>query len=66
MRITICGTADEIDALPFRRLRTVDGADLAEVIVIVDLDSARLRRDPYGDAYRLCADVLDPGRKEAM
>ncbi|MFI6888062.1 hypothetical protein [Streptosporangium canum] len=59
MKITIHGTADEIDGLPFRRLRTCDGADLAEVVVIVDLNSARLHKDPYSDAYRLCADVLD-------
>ncbi|WP_433248626.1 hypothetical protein ACQPYK_00870 [Streptosporangium sp. CA-135522] len=63
MRIIIHGTADEIDTLPFRRMRTVDGADLAEVVVIVDLNTARLRKVPYGDAYRLCADV--PTRKEA-
>ncbi|MEV4249144.1 hypothetical protein AB0J63_37730 [Streptosporangium canum] len=64
MKITIHGAADEIDGLSFRRLRSFDGADLAEVVVIVDLNSARLRKDPYGDAYRLYADVLD--REEAM
>ncbi|GAA3134520.1 hypothetical protein [Streptosporangium carneum] len=62
MKIVIHGTADEIDALPFRRLRTFDGSDLAEVVVTVDLNTARLRKDPHGDAYRLHADVLD--RKE--
>ncbi|MFF5206624.1 hypothetical protein [Streptosporangium sp. NPDC000396] len=64
MRIIIHGTADQIEGLPFRRLQTVDGSDLAEMVVIVDLNSARLRKAPYSDAYRLCADVLD--RKEAM
>ena len=39
-------------------------SDLAEVVAIVDLNSARLRMHPYGDAYRLCADVL--GREAAM
>ncbi|MFD8558208.1 hypothetical protein ACFV1N_13075 [Streptosporangium canum] len=29
-----------------------------------ELANLRLRKDPYGDAYRLCADVLD--REEAM
>ncbi|MFI6800138.1 hypothetical protein [Streptosporangium canum] len=64
MRITIHGTPKEIGGLPFRRLRTADDSDLAEVVVIVDLNSARLRKHPYGDAYRLCADVL--GREKAM
>ncbi|MDP9863258.1 MULTISPECIES: hypothetical protein [Streptosporangium] len=64
MRITIHGTPAEIDGLPFRRLRTFDGCDLAEVTLIVDLDTARLRKDPYGDAYRLCADLI--GREETM
>ncbi|MER7129428.1 hypothetical protein [Streptosporangium saharense] len=65
MEITICGTADEIDALPFRRLRPLDGSDLAEVIVIIDLNTARLHKHPHHDAYRLHADILDPPRKEA-
>ncbi|WP_030924370.1 hypothetical protein [Streptosporangium amethystogenes] len=60
MRIILHGTPAEIDALPFRRLRTVDGSDLAEVTVIVDLDSTRLRKHPYRDAYRICADLIDP------
>ncbi|WP_031158427.1 hypothetical protein [Streptosporangium roseum] len=64
MRITIHGTPKEIGGLPFRRLRTADDSDLAEVVVIVDLNTARLRKDPYGDAYRLCADLIDS--KEAM
>ncbi|MFI6457535.1 hypothetical protein ACIBF6_39005 [Streptosporangium amethystogenes] len=60
MRIILHGTPAEIDALPFQRLRTFDGSDLAEVTVIVDLDSARLRKHPYRDAYRICADLVDP------
>ncbi|MFI6797186.1 hypothetical protein [Streptosporangium canum] len=64
MKITIHGTPDEIDGLPFRRLRTLDGSDLAELMLIVDLDTAGLRKDPYGDAYRLCADLVS--REEAM
>ncbi|GGT05670.1 hypothetical protein GCM10010156_74180 [Planobispora rosea] len=64
MRITIHGTAAEINALPFRRLRTFDGCDMGEVVLIINLDTAHLRKDPYSDAYRLCAD-LDT-RKEAM
>ncbi|GII04237.1 hypothetical protein [Planobispora takensis] len=62
MKITIYGTEAEIDALPFRRLRTFDGSELGEVVLTIDLDSARLRKDPYSDAYRLCADLID--RKE--
>ncbi|GAA3077293.1 hypothetical protein [Streptosporangium carneum] len=65
MKITIHGTADEIDALPFRRLRPLDGSDLAEVVVIIDLNTARLHKHPHSDAYRLHADILDPPRKEA-
>jgi len=64
MRVILHGTPTQLDALPFRRLRTLDGSDLAEVVVIVDLDSARLRKHPYRDAYRLCADLIDP--MEAM
>ncbi|MER6825754.1 hypothetical protein ABT352_07185 [Streptosporangium sp. NPDC000563] len=60
MRIILHATPAEIDALPLRRLRTVDGCDLAEVTMIVDLDSARLRKHPYRDAYRICADLIDP------
>ncbi|MGW0593468.1 hypothetical protein [Streptosporangium sp. NPDC002607] len=60
MRIILHGTPAEIDALAFRRLRTFDGSDLAEVTVIVDLDSTRLRKHPYRDAYRICADLIDP------
>ena len=33
MRIILHGTPAEIDTLPFRRLRTFDGSDLAEVTV---------------------------------
>ncbi|MET8336797.1 hypothetical protein ABZV14_07885 [Streptosporangium canum] len=64
MKITIHGTPDEIDDLPFRRLRTFDGSDLAELVLIVDLDTAGLRKDPYDDAYRLCSDLAS--REEAM
>ncbi|MEV6865568.1 hypothetical protein AB0M44_31770 [Streptosporangium subroseum] len=60
MKITLHATPIEMSGLPFRRLRTLDGSDLAEVVLIVDLDSARLRKHPYSDAYRLCADVIDP------
>ncbi|MGW0061844.1 hypothetical protein ACWDTT_18185 [Streptosporangium sandarakinum] len=64
MKITLHGTSAELDALSFRRLPTADGSDLGEVVLIIDLGSARLRKDPYSDAYRLCADLID--RKEAM
>jgi|GEM_PF-3919932 len=60
MCIILHGTPTQINALPFRWLRTLDGSDLVEVTVIVDLDSARLRKHPYRDAYRLCADLIDP------
>ncbi|WP_440070712.1 hypothetical protein [Streptosporangium sp. OZ121] len=60
MRIILHGTPAQIAGLPFRRLRTVDGCDLAEVTVIVDLGSARLRKHPYRDAYRICTDLVDP------
>ncbi|MGJ6962772.1 hypothetical protein ACSDR0_12770 [Streptosporangium sp. G11] len=59
MRLILHGTPAQIAGLPFRRLRTLDGSDLAEVM-IVDLASARLRKHPYRDAYRLCADLVDP------
>ncbi|WP_433540706.1 hypothetical protein ACQP10_01120 [Streptosporangium sandarakinum] len=64
MKIILHGTSTELDALPFRRLSTTGGSDLGEVVLIIDLDSAHLRKDPYSDAYRLCADLID--RKEAM
>ncbi|WP_436758118.1 hypothetical protein [Streptosporangium sp. V21-05] len=60
MRIILHGTPAQIEGLPLRRLRTLDGSDLAEVTVIVDLASARLRKHPYRDAYRICADLIDP------
>ncbi|MER6825670.1 hypothetical protein ABT352_06755 [Streptosporangium sp. NPDC000563] len=64
MRITVHGTPSEIDGLPFRRLRTFNGSDLAEVTVIVDLDTAHLLKDPYSDACRISVDVVN--REEAM
>ncbi|MBG0814657.1 hypothetical protein [Planomonospora sp. ID82291] len=60
MKITIHGTQADIDALPFRRLRASDGSDLGEVVLVIDLNSAQLRKDPYSDAYRLCVDLVDP------
>ncbi|MER5319211.1 hypothetical protein [Streptosporangium roseum] len=64
MRVVLHGTPAEIEGLPFRRLRTFNGSDLAEVTVIVDLDTARLRKHPYSDACRITADVVN--REEAM
>lgn len=64
MRITLHGTPAEIEGLPFRRLRTFNGSDLAEVTVTVDLDTAHLLKDPYSDACRISVDVVN--REEAM
>ncbi|GAA2996084.1 hypothetical protein [Streptosporangium longisporum] len=64
MRVILHGTPAEIEGLPFRRLRTPNGSDLAEVTLIVDLDTACLRRHPYNDACRIIADVVS--REEAM
>ncbi|GAA0853123.1 hypothetical protein ACFQVD_27110 [Streptosporangium amethystogenes subsp. fukuiense] len=64
MRVILHGTPAEIEGLPFRRLRTFNGSDLAEVTVIVDLDTARLRKHPYSDVCQIFADVVS--REEAM
>lgn len=64
MRIILHGTPVEIEGLPFRRLRTFTGSDLAEVTVIVDLDTAHLLKDPYSDACRISVDVVN--REEVM
>jgi hypothetical protein len=58
MKITIHGTAADIDALLFLRLKTFNGSDLGQLVLIVDLGSIRVRKDPYSDDYRLCLDVV--------
>ncbi|MEV7013640.1 hypothetical protein [Streptosporangium sp. NPDC051022] len=56
MRVIVCATWAELRA---SGLLDLDDAGTPPRFVLVNL---RLHRDPYSDAYRLYADVLD--RKE--
>ena len=57
MRVIICATWAELRA---SGLLDLDEAEIPPCFVLANL---RLHRDPYSDAYRLYADILD--RKEA-
>ena len=59
MRVVICATWAELSA---SGLLDLDDATVQPRLVLVNL---QLFKDPYGDAYRLHADVLDPHREEA-
>ena len=59
MRVVICATWAELSA---SGLLNLDDAETPPRLVLINL---RLHRDPYTDAYRLHADVLDPHRREA-
>ncbi|MFI6800538.1 hypothetical protein [Streptosporangium canum] len=58
MRVTFHATLAELGAYGLLDLQDTDVAPRFE------LANLRLCKDPYSDAYRLCADVLD--REEAM
>ncbi|MER6824983.1 hypothetical protein ABT352_03220 [Streptosporangium sp. NPDC000563] len=59
MKIIIQGSLAEIDAIPFRLLGSLSDSPARFELVLSDLVNIRLRRDPYSDAYRFTADVLD-------
>ncbi len=59
MRIVIQATLTELSA---SGLLDLDDTTIQPRLVLVNL---QLYKDPYSDAYRLHADVLDPHRKEA-
>ncbi|ACZ83205.1 hypothetical protein [Streptosporangium roseum] len=58
MRVVFHATLAELGAYGLLDLHE------AEIPPCFELANLRLRKDPYSDAYRLCADVLD--REEAM
>ncbi|MFF0309379.1 hypothetical protein ACFYSC_18290 [Streptosporangium sp. NPDC004379] len=57
MRIVFHATLAELEACGLLGPKAAD-------VPPFELVNLRLRKDPYSDAYRLCADVLD--RREAM
>ena len=59
MKIIIQGSLAEIDAIPFRLLGNLSDSPARFELVLSDVVNIRLRRDPYSDAYRFAADVLD-------
>ena len=60
MRVVFHGTFAELAAYG---LLDLYDAEAPPCFVLVNL---QLYKDPYSDAYRLHADVLDPYRKEVM
>ncbi|MEV6865728.1 hypothetical protein AB0M44_32625 [Streptosporangium subroseum] len=58
MKIIIQGTLAELDVCGLLR------PDSDTVPARFELANLRLRKNPYSDAYRLCADVID--REGAM
>jgi len=59
VKIIIQGSLAEIDAIPFRLLGNLSDSPARFELVLSDVVNIRLRRDPYSDAYRFAADVLD-------